>query len=271
MAHYPGSTFRPVASHGGRASSHMGLVVHITTNDFDPYGFFSNPANEASSNYWFAADGAASEYVDPDLCAWAQANGNGIFVSAETSGRPGTPLTDAQITGLARLYAWGHATYGWPFQLTNSPSTPGLGWHGMGGASWGGHSACPGDARRAQLPTVLARAVAISAGRPASSVPPVAAQPAPAPAPAPSGLSVDGVPGPMTIAALQRAVGSPADGQLGPNTWRAIQARCGAVADGVPGPNTWRAVQRHVGSPADGVPGPNTWRAIQAALNAGRF
>ena len=159
MPHYPGSTSRPVSSHGGPASSHMGLVVHITTNDFDPYGFFSNPANQASSNYWVAADGAVSEYVDPALTAWAQANGNGSFVSVETSGKPGTPMTDAQITAVAALYAWGHATYGWPLQLTNSPSIPGLGWHGMGGSGWGGHSDCPGDARRAQLPLVLARAV----------------------------------------------------------------------------------------------------------------
>ena len=158
MSHYPGSTSRPVFSHGGPASSHMGLVVHITTNDFDPYGFFNNPNNQASSNYWVAADGAVSEYVDPDLSAWAQANGNGSFVSVETSGKPGTPMTDAQVTAVAALYAWGHATYGWPLQLTNSPNTPGLGWHGMGGAAWGGHFDCCGDARRAQLPTVLARA-----------------------------------------------------------------------------------------------------------------
>ena len=136
----------------------MGLVVHITTNDFDPYGFFSNPANQASSNYWVAADGAVSEYVDPSLTAWAQANGNGSFVSVETSGKPGTPMTDAQITAVAALYAWGRTVYGWPLQLTNSASTPGLGWHGMGGSAWGGHSDCPGDARRAQLPQILARA-----------------------------------------------------------------------------------------------------------------
>ena len=157
MPHYPGSTSRPVPSHGGPASSHMGLVVHITTNDYDPYGFFSNPANQASSNYWVAADGAVSEYVNPDLSAWAQANGNGSFVSVETSGKVGTPMTDAQVTAVAALYAWGHATYGWPLQLTNNPNTPGLGYHSMGGAAWGGHP-CPGDARRAQLPAVLARA-----------------------------------------------------------------------------------------------------------------
>lgn len=260
MPSYPGAISRPVPSHGGPAFSHMGLVVHITTNDYDPYGFFSNPSNQASSNYWVAANGTVEEYVSPDLTAWAQANGNGAFVSVETSGQPGTPMTDAQVTAVARLFAWGHVVYGWPLQLTDSPATPGLGWHGMGGEGWGGHVDCPGDARRAQLPEVLARAAG-HAGTPAASASPAA----------PSGLTVDGVPGPMTIAALQRAVGASADGVLGPNTWRAVQARCGAVADGVPGPNTWRAVQSHVGSPADGVPGPNTWRAIQSALNAGRF
>ena len=142
MTHYPGSIARPVPSHGGPASSHMGPVMHVTTNWFDPYGFFSNPANQASSNWWTSAQGVTEEYVDADLRAWAQANGNGDWASWETSGTPDVPLSEAQLNEGAKLYAWGHNTYGWPLQLSDSPTVPGFGWHGMGGQAWGGHFSC---------------------------------------------------------------------------------------------------------------------------------
>lgn len=103
---------------------------------------------------------------------------------------------------------------------------------------------------------------------------------APAPTPVPSTtpsqlgrlpLSVDGVPGLQTYAALQRAVGASVDGIPGPDTWKHVQARVGVSQDGVPGPVTWRAIQRHVGVNADGAPGPVTWRGIQIALNNRKF
>ena len=139
----------------------MGLVMHVTTNWGDPYNFFSNPANQASSNWWTSAQGVTEEYVDADLRAWAQANGNGDWASWETSGTPDVPLSEAQLNEGAKLYAWGHNTYGWPLQLSDSPTVPGFGWHGMGGQAWGGHFGCPGDLRKSQRPEILRRAAAL--------------------------------------------------------------------------------------------------------------
>lgn len=45
-----------------------------------------------------------------------------------------------------------------PYTVINTPGAKGFGWHGMGGAAWGGHTGCPGDLRRAQMPQILALA-----------------------------------------------------------------------------------------------------------------
>lgn len=170
---YPGATYKPVDSHGGAMGGHMGLVEHITTNDFSPFNFFANPANQASSHLWIAADGSVEQYLSLDLASWAQAGGNGGWTSCEISGQEGTAKTPAQVEALAKLFAWGSnlPNLRWPMRLSDDPNTGGLGWHGMGGGAWGGHVYCPGDARRAQRPAVLARAIQIAAGSPAAPTP----------------------------------------------------------------------------------------------------
>lgn len=145
-------------------TAHLGLILHVTTNHFSPYGFFSNPNNGASSTWWVSDSGSLEEYVNPDLRAWAQADGNSTYDSIETSGTPDQPLTAAQVETVAGVYAWGHKTYGWPFKLADTPGETGLGWHGMGGQAWGGHFGCPGDPRKAQRQEILNRAQQLAAG-----------------------------------------------------------------------------------------------------------
>jgi peptidoglycan hydrolase-like protein with peptidoglycan-binding domain len=96
------------------------------------------------------------------------------------------------------------------------------------------------------------------------------------PAPARQLLAVDGVFGPLSTMALQRALnahgaGLAVDGQYGPLTRKALQRHLGVAADGVVGPITVRALQRRVGASVDGAWGPQTTRALQRALNAGGF
>ncbi len=267
MTHYPGSISRPVVSHGGPATSHMGLVLHITTNDWDPYGFFSNPANQASSNYWASALGLLEEYVDPDLRAWAQSSGNGSWVSVETSGQDGTAMTDAQVQAVAELFAWGHQHYGWPLRLSDDPGTPGLGWHGMGGDAWGGHVHCPDDARKAQRGEILRRAALIIGGRYAP--PPAGGAPAAPgqyfPESLPLRLGCQGV----HTRILQTALGVvPADGYYGKDTVAAVkrfQAAHGLVVDGLFGLETGAVLYApkpappapRPAPPAPITPGPN--------------
>jgi len=134
---------------------HFGLVLHVQVGDNSCYGEFSNPANQASSTWWVAKSGTLEQYVDADMAAWTEAAGNFTWDSVETEGTPDQPLTAAQIATLAKLYAWGHATYGWPYVLTNDVNGRGFGWHGMGGVAWGNHPDCPGDLRKAQRQQIL--------------------------------------------------------------------------------------------------------------------
>lgn len=161
---YPPAVWRPVPSHGGPLTSHHGLVEHITTDPdtASPYGYFSDPAHQASSHLWIAGDGHVEQFIDLELASWAQAGGNYGWISVEVGGLTGSAKTPAQVEALARLWAWMHSTLGTPLQLTDDPAGYGLGWHGMGGSAWGGHTACPGTARLAQRPQVLGRALALT-------------------------------------------------------------------------------------------------------------
>lgn len=139
-------------------SSHLGLVLHVQEGNGGLQGWFNNPNSQASSTFWVSKSGLCEQYVDADLQAWAQANGNTTYNSVETEGYTTEPLTDAQISALADLYRWGNKTYGWPYTLSDTVGTKGFAWHGMGGAAWGNHPSCPGDIRRNQRQAVLDRA-----------------------------------------------------------------------------------------------------------------
>jgi peptidoglycan hydrolase-like protein with peptidoglycan-binding domain len=82
------------------------------------------------------------------------------------------------------------------------------------------------------------------------------------------GLTVDGLVGPDTAAALQ--AGAPnqlaVDGAWGKATTAALQRALGVPDDGILGPVTYRALQSRLGIPADGIVGPQTRKALQARL-----
>ncbi|HUO38928.1 MAG TPA: N-acetylmuramoyl-L-alanine amidase [Mycobacterium sp.] len=142
-------------SHGGPVTAHDGVVMHVTTNWADPGPFFARPINGASSHFWVRADGEIVQYLPLEVASWAQAAGNYSYVSVETDGTVDNPLTSAQVLSFAAIYAWVQNLQGFGFVLAEVPGQPGLGWHGMGGAAWGGHYGCPGDLRKAQRGAIL--------------------------------------------------------------------------------------------------------------------
>lgn len=161
MTRYPGAVWKPLSrnySPGGRTAQ-LGLILHVQAGNGELSGWFSNPSAQASSTFWVGKDGTVVQYMEAGTDkSWAQAGGNGLYDSVETEGQPTEKLTDAQVTALAKIVRWEHDAYGMPYTVINTPGQRGFGWHGMGGAAWGGHTGCPGDLRRAQMPTILSLA-----------------------------------------------------------------------------------------------------------------
>ncbi|MEU2339995.1 N-acetylmuramoyl-L-alanine amidase [Streptomyces sp. NPDC013172] len=136
-----------------------GLVLHIQEgNEQGSEAWFKNPASQASAHFLNPKTGALRQLVDTKDRAWAEADGNAHWVSIENEGYAGDKLTASQLENAAQLLAWLHKTYSVPLESTDDPTGKGLGWHGMGGAAWGGHTGCPGDPIKAQRAAIIARA-----------------------------------------------------------------------------------------------------------------
>ncbi|MFJ5883452.1 N-acetylmuramoyl-L-alanine amidase [Kitasatospora cineracea] len=160
MARFNRATWRPVINRtaNGRTAQ-LGLVLHVQAGNSSPFGWFNNAESEASSDFWVSKSGVIEQYVDTGSDrAWAQAAGNRTYASVETEGYPSEALTDAQIEGVAQIYAWGARLWGWPLRVVDSTTEPGLTFHGIGGRAWGGHPDCPGEIRKSQRARIIARA-----------------------------------------------------------------------------------------------------------------
>ncbi|MEO3977696.1 N-acetylmuramoyl-L-alanine amidase [Streptomyces sp. CAU 1734] len=154
----PGIARKPIGenfSRGGRAGQ-RGLILHVQEGEGSLFERFSNPATETSSHFWVSQAGEIEQYVSVHDRSWTQRAGNLEWVSIETSGFTGKPLTGPQVDSVARVFAWGAREHGWPLTVTDSPQGRGLGTHSMGGGAWGGH-ACPGPVRAGQREDVLDR------------------------------------------------------------------------------------------------------------------
>jgi murein L,D-transpeptidase YcbB/YkuD len=126
------------------------------------HSWFDNPDASASSHFLTARDGRLAQAVDTKDRAWAQAAGNRTWISVENEGKVPQALTKEQLEKVAQTFAWVVRTHkDVPYQVSNSPTVKGLGYHRMGGAAWGGHS-CPGDAIIAQLQSIVDRAKTIN-------------------------------------------------------------------------------------------------------------
>lgn len=164
MALCPFATQKPVSAHGGPIGTILGVVIHVTAGEGDPFNEFANPANQVSSHFGIGngqggmADGALEQYVDTGNESWAQMAGNSSYISVETEGEPTDPLTPAQVATFGRLMAWLAQTHGVELVITDTPGARGFLTHGDGGAAWGNHLDCPGPQRSAQRAAILAAA-----------------------------------------------------------------------------------------------------------------
>lgn len=148
-----------------RMSEHRGLVIHIAEGSYaGTVAWERNASSDISSHWVLAKDGRCAQMVDTDDRPWTQGAGNDAWLSVECEGYAGDSLTAQQLEVVAQLLARTSQVYGVPLQLADSPSGRGLGWHGMGGAAWGGHTGCPGAPIVAQRGAIVARAQEITGG-----------------------------------------------------------------------------------------------------------
>jgi predicted 3-demethylubiquinone-9 3-methyltransferase (glyoxalase superfamily) len=159
MARCPFAEWRgpiPNETPNGMGSPVVGVVFHIMGSSFSAAdGWFHNPSAKASAHFGIKQDGSLVQWVDTADKAWHAVAANSHWIGVETEG-VGGPLSEAGCQTFGRLYRWIHDTHGVPFQITDDPvNGHGFGWHGMGGAAWGGHDYCPGPERKAQRAHIL--------------------------------------------------------------------------------------------------------------------
>lgn len=148
----------------------MGALMHTMVSELpSAVSWFNDSRAQASAHFGIAESGEIWQFgpIGKGWIAWHAAEANQAWYGIEHAddGDPANPLTAAQITASAQLVECLSAFAGFPLQVSNSPSVKGYGWHGMGGAAFGGHLQCPGDVRKAQRGQIIALAVAIRAGK----------------------------------------------------------------------------------------------------------
>lgn len=144
MAWYPAARNQsPIAAPHPGAFVHPALGVVLHTQQGHEAGTIATfKHGPAGTHFGIAYDGTVDQFCSTDDAPNAQAEGNRRWWSLEFEGFVTEPLTAQQIEAGARLIAWLWRLDGFVMQLTDHPYDPGIGWHGMGGAAWGGHPDC---------------------------------------------------------------------------------------------------------------------------------
>lgn len=162
----------PAKYSNGPMRSYTGIVLHVNDSQGDQVTSVNGDSlynwitgnNGMSCHFQVSQMGGIEQYIDTRYSSWCQGGGNDDYLSIETEGRPTSALTPAQVHACALILAFVHAEHGIPLLVAERAGDRGLGWHGMGGAGWGGHYGCPGDLRKAQRAQILR--LAASSGQP---------------------------------------------------------------------------------------------------------
>lgn len=154
--------------------------------------YINRPDITGESTFIDDMDGRMAQVVEANIRADNNYKANPRAVSIETQDRgyledPGiknTPWTDPQMAQHAGLSAWLHLRFGIPLERCETWDGPGMDGH-RAFPEWSVYTGktCPGDARWAQIPDVLAAAREIVAWTPAPAPIPDPVPPTPIPVP----------------------------------------------------------------------------------------
>lgn len=294
MATYPHAVQKRISrNHGGKRKSTRAVVFHVDAGGASSlFGWFNNPKSSASSHFYVRYDGVVEQYLDTDLIAWTQRDGNATCIGIETQGKGEGSWTPAQLASLVALTRWLCDLYGIGKvdMVTSRASARGIGmhrygidpWRASGGQVWGGRGkVCPGDDRVRQFPSVVS---GVAGGGLVDNpvVPPPSGggeSEAQRIARLNAGFSREHIRWVQTELAKRGLYKDSVDGVRGPNTQKAIkafQAASGLVADGYPGPATTAKLKGSTPPPApkppsgriaeDGNFGPASTERLQRVL-----
>ncbi|MGW1077638.1 peptidoglycan-binding protein [Streptomyces sp. NPDC002537] len=251
----PGATWRPVpnCTKNGQESVN-GVILHIMEGTLDGSdSWFRNASAQASAHFGVGKDGRIYQWVDTADRAWAQGSGNRTWLSIEHEGHSGQALTDQQLAATARVIAWMYSVHKFPLQQTDNVTRPGIGWHGMGGSAWGGHSACPGEAIKNQRPAILRIAASITTQKPTT---PDTTSTNLVPFPG-SNFFATGRRSPIIASMRTRLITEGCDhytSTANTDTWGSGDLASYAA---------WQRKLGYSGKDADGIPGPTTWTQLR--------
>lgn len=165
MPVFPGAVWRGNCANnsGVRGIATRGAVVHVNDGpNVSLWSWVNSPTSNMSCHFQILQNGAIEQYLDTDLWSWCQADGNQAWVSIEMPTLPTVGMTAQQIASAAKLVRWLSDLYHFPLAITDSVNGTGLGYHGMGGAAWGGHTSCPGTIRIAQRAQIISQASGVT-------------------------------------------------------------------------------------------------------------
>lgn len=140
MARFNLATWRPLPENETqRALNPTQFIVHTAVDHPGPtnlWGFFSRTDVTVESHWWLKMDGTLEQFIDTDVQAHANLNGNSRALSVETEdeGDPANiPWTPAQVGALVKLLVFVHTEHGIPLEIMPRWDAPGVGWHSMWG------------------------------------------------------------------------------------------------------------------------------------------
>ena len=177
MAWLEGAIRKEVTRHRTLRVGSRGVCLHIAvSNGASLFNYFNQSGNPTSHFYVRTSgntDGMADfeQYVDTKYRAPANLEGNPTLISVESQGGVGSDLNNGWSPTMLKRLAWivseCHRLEGIPIQImpNSKPESKGVGWHKQGvdpyrvagGEKWSTAygKECPGDARIAQVPTIV--------------------------------------------------------------------------------------------------------------------
>lgn len=136
------------------------VILHSAAGRGSLYNFFKN-SSSLESHFWVSSTGVIEQYMDTNVRADANRHANGFAVSIETESTAAATerWTPEQAAAIVRLTDWLCSSYAIPRRLCDRWDGSGIGYHIQFGAPgpWTPVAkSCPGPARIAQMPEIIA-------------------------------------------------------------------------------------------------------------------